>query len=183
MANAIHTSEWQTTQTKEFDFVFVEEAALPQARPSYKSAPPPTPATPSSSFEPASLHHFHEEFKSLVLDSNQAYLEREQLGWEQLSLQEPIEPHEIEWLNWAVPDTLTAPTQAFAPRSPNPSGAQLSPQAAAPQQTIKPIIGPRLGTPPPIEIWVVKTIGVLVALNVLFASLIVSGTRLNDWLK
>lgn len=188
MANAIHTQDRQTTQTKEFDFVFVEEAALAETRIPYKTYPAPATANTSSSLDAESLNRFHEEFKRLVLDSNSAHLKREESGWEELRIQEPIEPHEIEWLNWAVAEKPTAQSVPVRPSAParqssKPISSQPVPQIVAPQQTIRPMTGPPLGTPPPIELWVVKSIGLLVALNVLFASLIVSGSRISSWLK
>ncbi len=165
MANSIHTHEMQTTQTKDFDFVFVEEEALSNFYKASKSVPSRT-TTAISAFDRESLHQFHAEFKSLVLAANQSYLENESIAYDDPSLCQPIEPHEIEWLNWAVNE---------------PAAVAEPPKAAALQQTIKPFIGPPMGTPPPVEMWVVKTIAVLVSLNVLFAGLIVSGTRVNDW--
>lgn len=170
MANSTHTHEMQTTQTKDFDFVFVEEEALSNFYKAYKSVPLTAP-TPVSAFDREALYRFHEEFKSLVLAANESYLEHEAIAWGDMSLRKPIEPHEIEWLDWEVQD---APAVVNSP---------VSAQTAAPQQTIKPLTGPPLGTPPPVEMWVVKAIAVLVSLNVLFAGLIVSGTRVNDWLK
>jgi hypothetical protein len=165
MANSTHTRDRQTTQTKDFDFVFVEEEALSNFYKASKIAPPKA-TIPVSAFDRESLHQFHAEFKSLVLAANQSYLENESIAYDDTSLRHPIEPHEIEWLNWAVqePAAVTEPIKIVAP-----------------QQTIKPFTGPAMGTPPPVEMWVVKTIAVLVSLNVLFAGLIVSGTRVNGW--
>jgi hypothetical protein len=165
MANATHTHDRQTAQTKDFDFVFVEEESLSNFYKTSNTAPS-KPTIPASAFDRESLRQFHTEFKNLVLEANQSYLENESIAYDDTSLRHPIEPHEIEWLNWVVqePAAVTEP-----------------PKAAAPQQTIKPLTGPPLGTPPPVEMWVVKTIAVLVGLNVLFAGLIVSGTRINDW--
>ena len=168
MANSIYTHEMQTTQTRDFDFVFVEEAALSNFCKPYKGVPP-TATTTVSAFDRESLNRFHKEFKSLVMASNQAYLENEELAWEDTSLREPIDPYEIEWMDWAA----TAVPTIASPLVPTKVTLQ--------QQAIKTLTGPPLGTPPPVEMWVVKAISVLVILNLLFAGLIVSGTRVNDW--
>ncbi len=101
MANSIHTHEMQTRQTKDFDFVFVEEAALTNFCKAYKGVAPMA-TTTLSDFERTALHRFHEEFKSLVLAANQAELEHEAIGWEDISLRNPLELHEIEWMDWVV---------------------------------------------------------------------------------
>ena len=51
---------------------------------------------------------------------------------------------------------------------------------AVPRQIVKPIAGPRGGTAPPTDRWVIHTIGLLISLNLLFAFLIVTGTRLGE---
>lgn len=163
MANSNYTHEMQTTQTKDFDFIFVEEEALSHCYQASKSIPSAI-KTNVSPFDPESLHRFHDEFKSLVLAANQSYLEHESIAWDDTTLNHPIEPHEIEWLDKAIRETK-------------------EPKPAVRQQTIKPLTGPPLGMPPPAEMWVVKTIGALVGLNVLFAGLIVSGTRIKDCLN
>lgn len=183
MTHTSHTHE--LSRTKEFDLIFVEESALPQIRSAFQSTPSSAPTTTVSSFDPESLQQFHEEFKNLVLDSNRAYLEREESGWEQLCLQEPIEPHEIEWLDWETP---TEPSLTTATARPQETASHMTnvppaPIPTAPQQAIKLLTGPPLGTPPPVELWVVKAIGLLVALNVLFAGLIVSDSHLDNLLK
>ncbi len=170
MANSIHTHEMQTTHTKDFDFAFVGEEALSNFCKAYKGVSQ-TATTTVSAFDRESLNRFHEEFKSLVMAANQAYLENEAIAWEDTSLRSPIELHEIEWMDWAAKD------------SPAIANAPVPTIATGPQQTIKPFTGPPLGTPPPVEMWAVKAIGVLVSLNLLFAGLIVSGTRVNDCLN
>ena len=159
MANAIHTHTMKTRQTKDFDFVFIGEETLSSFYKTHQSVPPRATKTVSA-FDRESLYRFHQEFKNLVIAANQSYLENEAIAWEDTSLRRPIEPHEIEWMEWAN-----------------------APAVATPQQTIKPLTGPPLGTPPPVEMWAVKAIGVLVSLNLLFAGLIVSGTRVNHWLN
>ncbi len=159
MTNSLHIHEMQTRQMKDFDFVFVEEEALCGHYQTYQSVSPLA-TTTISPFDHEALYRFHEEFKNLVIAANQSYLKHEEIAWDDTSLQSPIEPHEIEWVEWA--NTVAA---------------------ATPQQTIKPLPGPPPGTAPSVEMWAVKTIGVLVSLNLLFAGLIVSGTRINHWFK
>ena len=163
MANSNYTHEMQTTQTKDFDFIFVEEEALSHFYQASKSVPSAMKTTVSP-FDREALNRFHDEFKSLVLAANQSYLENESIAWDDTTLNHPIEPHEIEWMEVAVSALK-----------------QTKPVVA--QQTIKPLTGPPLGMPPPVEKWVVKIIAVLVSLNVLFAGLIVSGARINDCLN
>ncbi len=52
-----------------------------------------------------------------------------------------------------------------------------------PQQKVKVIEGPPLGTPPAATPWLLKIIGVLIVLNMVFAGLVVSGVRINEWFK
>lgn len=49
-----------------------------------------------------------------------------------------------------------------------------------PRQIVKPMTGPRGGTAPPIDRWVIHAVGLLISLNLLFAFLIVTGTRLGE---
>lgn len=100
MANSIHTHTRQTTQTKDFDFIFVGEDLLSSYYKTDKSSQP-TAKTTTSAFDREALYRFHEEFKSLVIAANQSYLEHEAIAWEDTTLQSPIEPHEIEWMEWA----------------------------------------------------------------------------------
>jgi hypothetical protein len=166
MANLTHTYEKSDSLAKEFDFVTEETLARYSA--THKTARPAATASSVSVFEREALQQFHEEFKKLVLASNHVYCQNEELAWEDTTLQTLIEPHEIEWLDWRLKDPNTI--------------LEVPELATAPQQIIKPIAGPRPGTPPPVEPWLVKTIALLVVLNLLFAALIVSGTRINDWL-
>jgi hypothetical protein len=48
-----------------------------------------------------------------------------------------------------------------------------------PRQIVKPIEGPRGGIAPPVERWIIHAIGLLISLNLLFAFLIVTSTRLS----
>lgn len=184
MPNSTHIPELQTTQTKDFDFVFVEANDLPPFRATYKSYPATVATTvPSPSvFDQESLNLFHEEFKKLVLASNPIEVETELHDWDVADLATPIEPHEIEWLDWPRPSNspVTSPSSqdsaaavTFAPT------VSSTPMPA--QQVVKSVTGPPAGTPPPVEVWVVKTIGLLMALNLLFAGMIVTGTRLIDY--
>lgn len=52
-----------------------------------------------------------------------------------------------------------------------------------PQQKVKVMEGPPLGTPPAATPWLLKIIGVLIVLNIVFAGLVVSGVRVNEWFK
>lgn len=166
MAKATHT-----THTKDFDLVFVAEDVLSNYHNSYKRHAhadyAATVPQSDSAFDRESLSQFHEEFRRVVLAANQDYRRHEELAWEDTDLRTPIEPHEIEWLDWRLDETTKVPEPSVI--------------AAAPQQSIKPIAGPRMGTPPPVEMWLVKAIAVLISLNILFAGLIVSGTRIRDW--
>jgi hypothetical protein len=117
--------------------------------------------------EQDSLQAFHAEFKSLVLESTAS---SEEAASDPFA--EPFEPHELEWLSItesAAPRTSVAPTVAI--------------KLALRQQVVRPMTGPPLGTPLPLETWVVKVIVVLIGLNLLFAGLIVSGVRLSDLFK
>ncbi len=95
MTNSNHSHH--LTQTKEFDFVFVGEETLRRFSATYQSAPS---AMKVSAFDQKTLQRFHEEFKCLVIAANQAYLEHEAIAWADTSLHRPIEPHEIEWMEW-----------------------------------------------------------------------------------
>mgnify|MGYP001010084722 CR=1 FL=1 len=182
MANSTHTHELQTTQTKDFDFIFVDADDLPPFRATYKTYPAAvaTAPPPPSVFDQESLNLFHQEFKKLVLASNPIEIEPEQHDWDAADLATPIEPHEIEWLDWTRPSN----TPVASPRSLDSApvvNVEPATIATPAQQAVKPVTGPPLGTLPPVEVWVVKTIGALVALNLLFAGLIVTGTRLIDY--
>lgn len=165
MANTTHTSH-----INDFDFVFVTEDLLSNYNTSYKrlSHADYAASVPQndSALDRESLSQFHEEFKRAVLTANQEYRKYEEMAWEDTELKTPIEPHEIEWLDWRLEETTNVPEP---------------PVLVAPQQAIKPMAGPRMGTPPAIETWLVKTIAVLIGLNMMFAGLIVSGTRIRDW--
>lgn len=166
MANTTHT-----THIRDFDFVFVTEDVLSNYHTSYKRLAhadyAATVPQNDSALDRESLSQFHEEFKRVVLTANQDYRKHEELAWEDTDLKSPIEPHEIEWLDWRLDETTKVPEPPVI--------------AAGPRQAIKPMAGPRMGTPPPVEMWLVKTIAMLVGLNMMFAGLIVSGTRIRDW--
>ncbi len=49
-----------------------------------------------------------------------------------------------------------------------------------PRQVVKPIDGPRGGSAPPVDRWVIHAVGLLISLNLLVAILIVTGTRLSE---
>ena len=163
-------------QTKEFELVTrVEKAPLgfPVRHQRREKTVVSLQTVPESS-----LRDFHEEFKSLVL-AEEAASEEDLTADSYLEL---FEPHEIEWNDFAGGATTTRPASVLVPQV-----AALAPVAtlrsAPPQQAVRPLVGPRLGTPIPIETWVVKVIMVLVGLNLLFAGLIVAGVRLSDLLK
>jgi hypothetical protein len=146
--------------TKDFDLVFVEDRVIAESLSAYKESRPAATTPKPSSFDPESLRLFHEEFKRLVLEFSSEHAAEEATG-----LQEVVEPHEIAWLNWLADDN--APVADTQPESP--------------KQVVKPQSGPRPGTPPAAERWVVKVIAVLIGLNLLFAGLIVSGLQVSDW--
>ncbi len=105
MANLTHTHDKPNVLTKEFDFVFVTEETLARSSAAYKPVPPAAATQSASIFEQESLRQFHEEFKRLVLASNQVYCQNEELAWDDTTLQTPIEQHEIEWLDGRLEDS------------------------------------------------------------------------------
>jgi hypothetical protein len=153
------SSSTHTSPTKDFDLVFVEDRVIAEYLSAYKESRPAATTPKPSSFDPESLRLFHEEFKRLVLEFS-----NEHAAEEAASLQEVVEPHEIAWLNWLADDAPVADTQPESPK-----------------QVVKPLSGPRPGTPPAAERWLVKVIALLIGLNVLFAGLIVSGLKVSDW--
>ncbi len=52
-----------------------------------------------------------------------------------------------------------------------------------PRQIVKPIDGPRGGTAPPIDRWLIHVVGLLISLNMLVAFLIVTGVRLGEMFR
>lgn len=159
MSNITHINDTNRPEVKDFEFVSATELLKFQTRhlPSERT---PVPASSHLSFAA-----FHEEFKSLVLASNEP-------SQEDLAAAVKIdlfEPHELEWDE--MPEEAASNRASVAPVAVTP-GAR--------QQTVKPLAGPCVGTPMPIETWVVKTIAVLVGLNLLFAGMIVTGVRVRD---
>jgi hypothetical protein len=98
MANLTHTNERPGVLAKEFDIVFVPEETLARISTTYKSPTSVAASSSNSIFEQESLQQFHEEFKQLVLASNQVLCSNEEMAWD--DAQPPIEPHEIKWLDW-----------------------------------------------------------------------------------
>ena len=176
MSHTPHTYDLPAVQTKEFELV----AARPPVPRSF-SARHQRPERTKSNSGPAvasSLSDFHEEFKTLVLASK----DEDSEDLTEATFIELFEPHELELFD--------VPTSGASHRSPvasaAPSKAVHVPMPVLtmpPQQVVRQLSGPRPGTPMPIEAWVVKVIFVLVALNLLFASLVVTGFRISDLFK
>ncbi|MFN7929132.1 MAG: hypothetical protein U0Y68_14535 [Blastocatellia bacterium] len=169
-----HTYNTPRTQTKEFELVTrVENASLGFPARRHRTEKSTTPPAAESS-----LREFHEEFKSLVLAEEEARGETLS-GDSYVAL---FEPHEIEWNDFLGGAATTSPATVLLPQ-PAPAAPAPPLSKSPPQQAVRPLVGPRLGTPVPIESWVVKVIAVLVGLNLLFAGLIVAGVRLSDLFK
>lgn len=166
MSHTLHTTEPQHTQTKEFQVVTVTDT-LPRSF--YARHQRSERANPAGTPNESSLSAFHEEFRSLVLADHHSSLEDPSAA----TYVELFEPHELEFAD--VPERVTSYYNPVAP--------PVTTKAVAPQQAVRPMPGPRVGTPVPIEAWVVKVILGLVGLNLLFASLIVAGVRLSDLFK
>jgi hypothetical protein len=166
MSDLSHTNEAQLTPGTDFDFVivtdFVPSKFLGEAQ-SHENIPVPTTSN-ASCFDAASLKAFHEEFKGLVLAGD--------------------EPSHVDWDTEIAGELFASQEQETAESSdvvaPIPTSLTVPVNAAAPRQIVRPLVGPRLGTPLPLETWVVKVVIVLIGMNIFFAGLIVLEVRIVD---
>lgn len=172
-----HNYHAPRTQTKEFELVTRARNASFGFPPRHQRIERTTAAGQTA--PESSLLEFHEEFKSLVLAGEEAASDEDPVAASYLEL---FEPHEIEWNDWMGGAATTHPATVTVAQTVVPAPA-IAAKHAPPQQAVRPLTGPRLGTPVPIESWVVKVIMVLVGLNLVFAGLIVTGLRLGTLFK
>lgn len=172
-----HNYHAPRTQTKEFELVTRAGNAAFGFPPRHQRSDRAT--SVGQTAPESSLLEFHEEFKSLVLDGEEPAADEDPVAAAYLEL---FEPHEIEWSDWMGGAATTHPATVTVPQTVAPAPA-VAAHPAPPQQAVRPLTGPRLGTPVPIESWVVKVIMVLVGLNLVFAGLIVTGLRLGTLFK
>ena len=119
------------------------------------------------------LQEFHEEFEKLVRTAPVTSGQRSALEPAKFQANSAYEPNEIAGVKLTSEDFMT---RLAAERL-------LREKPFAPRQAVKLMAGPRGGTPPTVERWAVKAVAALIGLNVLFATLIVSGMKISDLVK
>ena len=119
------------------------------------------------------LQEFHEEFEKLVRTAPVTAERQPAREAVKFPANSAYEPNEIATVKLTAADFMT---RLEAKRL-------LHEKPVAPRQSVKFMTGPRGGTSPTVERWAVKAVAALIGLNVLFATLIVSGMKLSDLVK
>lgn len=127
----------------------------------------------AAAFTIESLSVFHEEFANLVLSSHGSAASQKQENIKPEEKEIIYEPHIIGMVNSRMRSSSANLEVATDSRK----------KTESPRQVVRLATGPRAGTPPSAEPWVIKVIAVLLFLNLVIAGLIVSGVRISDWVR
>ncbi|MBS1811324.1 MAG: hypothetical protein JST84_24380 [Acidobacteria bacterium] len=181
MSHTPHTCEASLAPTKDFEVVLAT-GRVPRSFYTRQNREERAQAAKRTAMPESSLSAFHEEFRQLVLAEDDSTFDDVNAA----IYIELFEPHELELCEIPEQGAVTRPS-AVQVSTARPIQTIIQPiptaKPTAPQQVVRPLAGPRAGTPMPLETWVVKLIAVLVGLNLLFAGLVVAGVRLSDLFK